>query len=170
MAQRCISSSERGCVQRTSRSDLISPLASKFQWEFHLSMKPPGRQQPGSPPNNPHLGELVNAKRQWSPPLEKQDIEAGFRGWHEHGYLPHRDEPGLIQFVTFRLADRFPETRHSEWEHLLKVEDDFQRRAALEEYLDKGRGECFLRRPKIAQLVEDSVRLFHGQRYNCLPG
>jgi REP element-mobilizing transposase RayT len=167
-SERCISSSERGCVQRTSRSDLISSLASNSVWRFHLVMQPTDRPPPSGPPHNPQLRDLVDAKRQWSPPLETQDIDAGFRGWHERGYLPHRDEPGLIQFVTFRLADCFPEARRSEWEHLLKVEDDFQRRAALEEYLDKGRGECFLRRPEIAQLVEDAVRFFHGKRYELL--
>jgi REP element-mobilizing transposase RayT len=35
----------------------------------------------------------------------------------------------------------------------------------LESYLDKGRGECHLRRPEIAQLVEDAMRFFHGERY-----
>jgi hypothetical protein len=128
----------------------------------------PDRQRRGSPPHNPHLRELVDAKRQWSSPMETQDIEAGFRGRHERGYLPHRDEPELTQFVTFRLADSFPEALRSEWEHLLKVEDDNQRRAALEAYLDKGRGECFLRRPEIAQLVEDAMRFFHGHRYELL--
>src|SRR5690242_10704480 len=99
----CLVDSERGCVQRTSRSDLISPLASSFRWEFHLPMEPPGRQRMGSPPHNPHLRELVEAKRRWSEPQDAKDTEAGFRGWHERGYLPHRDEPGLTQFVTFRL-------------------------------------------------------------------
>ena len=29
-------------------------------------------------------------------------------GWYTRGYLPHRDEPGLIQAVTFHLADSLP--------------------------------------------------------------
>jgi len=41
-----------------------------------------------------------------------------FADGNERGYLPHRDEPGLTQFVTFRLADSFPESLRSEWEHL----------------------------------------------------
>ncbi len=89
----------------------------------------------------------------------------GFRGWHERGYLPHRDEPGLTQFVTFRLQDSFPESLRSEWEHLLRIEDDRERRTELEAYLDRGRGECQLRQPRIAQLVEDALRFYHGQRY-----
>ena len=89
----------------------------------------------------------------------------GFRGWHERGYLPHRDEPGLTQFVTFRLLDSFPEGLRSEWEHLLAIEDDRKRRTELEAYLDRGRGECHLRVPKVARLVEDALKFFHGQRY-----
>src|SRR6266850_501875 len=39
------------------------------------------------------------------------------------------------------------------------------RRAELESYLDKGRGECHLRQPEIAKLVENAVQFFHGERY-----
>ena len=28
--------------------------------------------------------------------------------WHSRGYLPHFDQPGLVQMVTFRLADALP--------------------------------------------------------------
>ncbi len=30
------------------------------------------------------------------------------RGWYSRGYLPHMDVPGLVQSVTFRLADSLP--------------------------------------------------------------
>ncbi|MFO1511563.1 MAG: transposase [Verrucomicrobiota bacterium] len=36
----------------------------------------------------------------------------------------------------------------------------------MEAYLDRGRGECHLRRPEITQIVEEAVRFFHGQRYD----
>jgi REP element-mobilizing transposase RayT len=49
---------------------------------------------------------------------------------------------------------------------LLEIEDDRQRRKELEAYLDKGRGPCFLRHDVVARLVEESLRLFHGQRYD----
>lgn len=119
-----------------------------------------------SPPYNPGVGELVRAKREWSPPLSKDAIERGFRGWNENGYLPHRDEPGLVQFVTFRLSDAFPEELRSEWEALLELEDDRKRRIELEAYLDKGHGECLLKQPKIGGMVEDSLLHFHGERYD----
>jgi len=118
-----------------------------------------------SPPHNPGVRGLVQGKREWSRSLSQRDIERGFQGWHENGYLPHRDEPGLIQFVTFRLADAYPEELRSEWESLLKIENDRQRRIALEAYLDKGRGTCHLQQPEIAKLVEDSFRFRHGTDY-----
>lgn len=90
-------------------------------------------------------------------------LKRGFRGWNERGYLPHRDEPGLTQFVTFRPADSFPESPRSEWEHFAKTEDDRERRAALEAYLDIGRSECHLRRADGAQLVENNFRQFSGE-------
>lgn len=109
---------------------------------------------------------MVHDKREWSRPLSQDEVERGFLGWHESGYLPHRDQPGLIQFVTFRLADAFPEELRSEWQALLRIEDDRKRRIELEAYLDKGRGECHLRRPEIAELVEASLRFRHEVQYD----
>lgn len=120
--------------------------------------------RPG-PPHNPGVRELVANKRRYSSPPKRGDAILGFRGWHEAGRLPHRDEPGLIQFVTFRLADSFPESLRSKWEHLWNIEDDRERRTELEAYLDRGHGECHLRRPEIAGLAETALRLFHGTRY-----
>ncbi|MGD0252379.1 MAG: transposase [Verrucomicrobiota bacterium] len=125
----------------------------------------PKPRRPG-PPHNPGVRELVEGKRHWSSPPKPEDAKQGFRGWNERGYLPHRDEPGLMQFVTFRLADSFPESLRSEWEHFPKIEDNRERRTELEAYLDKGRGECHLRRADVAQLVKDNFRQFSGDRYD----
>ena len=118
-----------------------------------------------SPPHNPGVRNLVCEKREWSRTLTQDEVERGFQGWHENGYLPHRDAPGLVQFVTFRLADAFPEELRSEWETLLKIEDDRKRRIELEAYLDKGRGACHLRQPEIAKIVEASFLFRQGQDY-----
>ena len=120
------------------------------------------------PPHNPGVRELVSGKRKGSSPPKRADAKLGFQGWHERGYLPHRDEPGLTQFVTFHLADSFPVALRSEWEALLLVEDDRERRLQLERYLDRGRGECHLRRPDIAKLVEDAFQFHHTQWYDLL--
>jgi len=119
-----------------------------------------------SPPCNPAVRDLVQGKRAWSPVLAKDESERGFLGWHENGYLPHRDKPGLIQFVTFRLADAFPAELRSEWEGLLKIEDDRKRRIEMEAYLDQGRGACPLRRPDIAAMVESSLLFRHDVQYD----
>ena len=94
-----------------------------------------------------YLRELVADKNRWSRPLTGEERALGFLGWHERGYLPHCDFPGLVQFVTFRLADSMPASRRGEWEHLLKIEDVREKRTKLEEYLDRGAGECWLRDP-----------------------
>jgi putative transposase len=119
-----------------------------------------------SPPYNPGVRDVVAGKRAWSRPLAKDEIKGGFLGWHENGYLPHRDEPGLVQFVTFRLADAFPKELRLEWEGLLKIEDDRKRRIELETYLDRGRGECHLRRSEVALLLEEALLFRHGTAYD----
>jgi REP element-mobilizing transposase RayT len=129
-------------------------------------MGQPFKSRRGGPPHNPGVRELVSGKRRWSSPPNREQAVQGFRGWHERGYLPHRDEPGLIQFVTFHLADSYPEALRSEWEHLWEIEDDRDRRTQLESYLDKGHGSCPLRRPEVAKLVDDALRFFHGQRHD----
>jgi len=61
-----------------------------------------------------------------------------------------------------------PASRRGEWEHLLKIEDVRERRRKLEEYLDRGVGECWLQDPRIAKLCEDALLFFHEQRYELL--
>ena len=131
-------------------------------------MSSPTNESLPSPPYNPALRDLVEDKRQWAVFRRAQREKEGFRGWNERGYLPHRDEPGLTQLVTFRLADSFPGELRSEWEGLLSIEDNSKRRRALESYLDKGRGRCFLRQPQIAKVVEDAICRFDGSRYELL--
>ena len=35
----------------------------------------------------------------WPRPLTEEERALGFLGWHERGYLPHCDFPGLAQVV-----------------------------------------------------------------------
>jgi len=117
------------------------------------------------PPYNPGLHQLVKGKQAWATPLGDEAKARGFAGWHQRGYLPHHDAPGVTQFITLRLHDAMPASRRSEWEALLRIEDNRQRRMKLEAYLDRGLGECWLRQPRIAALVEGALRFFDGQRY-----
>jgi type I restriction enzyme R subunit/putative DNA methylase len=120
-------------------------------------------------PKHEYLRELVAEKNRWSDrQLTDEERALGFLGWHERGFLPHCDFPNLVQFVTFRLADSMPESRRGEWEHLLKIEDSRERRTKLEEYLDRGVGECHLRDPRIARIAEDALLHFHNIRHELL--
>jgi REP element-mobilizing transposase RayT len=128
-----------------------------------------------------HLRRLVAGKQQWSGPLSDETKSNGFKGWHERGYLPHCDRPGLVQFITFRLFDSLPASQRGEWEHLLKLDTRSdaprsgaqsialrEQRIKLEEYLDRGLGECFLRDPRIAALTETAMLHHHGRRFQIL--
>jgi REP element-mobilizing transposase RayT len=118
-----------------------------------------------SPPYNPGVRDLVEGKQQWDLRASEGNKQHGFRGWHERGYLPHRDSPGLTQFITYHLADAFPSELLVEWAALLKIEEEAQKRRELEQYLDKGRGQCWLRRPEVAVICEAALRHFDGERY-----
>jgi len=115
-----------------------------------------------------YLSQLVEGKNRAFRPLTDEEKALGFLGWHERGYLPHCDFPGLVQFVTFRLADSMPDSRRGEWEHLLKIEDDREKHTRLEKYLDRGVGECHLRDPQVAQIAEDAMLHFHNEQYELL--
>jgi putative transposase len=83
------------------------------------------------------------------------------RGWHSRGYLPHLDSPGMVQFVTFRLADSLPEAVRS-------MLDGPRAHSKLDAVLDSGHGECWLAKPEIAGLVEEALLYFDGIRYRAL--
>ena len=125
----------------------------------------PGRARVSTPPYNPGLQKLVDGKQSWAVPLDEDAKTKGFLGWHQRGYLPHYDAPGVTQLVTLRLVDSLPASRRGEWEHLLRIENHRERRRRLEDYLDRGLGDCWLRQPAIASLAEEALRFFDGQRY-----
>jgi len=115
-----------------------------------------------------YLRDLVAEKNRWSRQLTEEERALAFLGWHERGYLPHCDFPNLVQFITFRLADSMPASRRGEWEHLLKIEDDREKRTKLEEYLDRGVGECHLRDSRIARMVGTALLFEHNKSYQLL--
>jgi REP element-mobilizing transposase RayT len=100
-------------------------------------------------------------------------------GWHSRGYLPHYDRPGLIQGITFRLADSVPVARIEAWKKEMKWMDgrsqpegdeafEEQRRELhrrIAHYEDSGEGECYLQQPEIARLMVEALSCFDGQRY-----
>jgi REP element-mobilizing transposase RayT len=80
-------------------------------------------------------------------------------------YLPHLDRPGVIQMITFRLADALPA------EAIKRLTDDplfrpeAARRRQLEHYLDAGYGSCHLSDPTIGHLIETALHHFNMVRY-----
>jgi REP element-mobilizing transposase RayT len=89
------------------------------------------------------------------------------KGWYSRGYLPHLDTPGLLQSITFRLADSLPK---AVTERLSADTEpgDVERRRLIEQYLDAGYGACRLGRPEIARIVEDTLLHFDSKRYRLL--
>jgi putative transposase len=108
---------------------------------------------------------LIQSKQQFSYAVDDNARALGFRGWHERGYLPHFDAPNVTQLVTFNLADAFPVMRRAEWEPLLRFPTASESRRQLEVWLDRGMGECWLRRNEIAELVESRLLLDHRREY-----
>jgi REP element-mobilizing transposase RayT len=115
-----------------------------------------------------NIREFIQDKRAWTEPLSPLDEELGFRGWHSRGYLPHFDAPGVRQMITYRLHDALPANRRREWEVLLTIENERERRIKIESYLDAGHGECHLRQREIAALVQENLLHFDGVRYRLL--
>src|SRR5438046_9352462 len=63
------------------------------------------------------------------------------------------------------LHDVFPVTRRPEWEGILNEPDDSERRRKLEAWLDRGHGQCWLRQPSVAELVEQTLLAEHRRLY-----
>jgi putative transposase len=94
-------------------------------------------------------------------------------GWRSRGYIPHFEQPNLIQLITFRLYDAVPEDLILKWKNELswveKILADDPRQVALrkkiEKYEDSCHGVCWLRDKHIAAIVEKALLHFDGDRY-----
>jgi REP element-mobilizing transposase RayT len=95
--------------------------------------------------------------------------DSGAPFWWDRGYQVHIESHHLIQHVTFRLADSLPHHVVAEWDAELKglppMLRNPEKQKRLNAYLDAGHGGCILREPAMAQLVQDTLLHFHGQRY-----
>lgn len=127
-----------------------------------------GALAPSCGPMKPELKRLIEAKRAWSEPLRPEEKERGFKGWYASKNLPHFDSQGAQQFITYRLDDSLPAERRGEWEALLKIEDNVEKRKKLEAYLDRGLGACHLRDARIAELVQGNLWHHDGVKYRLL--
>jgi len=88
------------------------------------------------------------------------------KGWYSRGYLPHIDQPGLIQAITFRLADSLPRVKREELAD--KRYPPQVVRARMQALIDQGMGTCVLRDPRAADAVEESLFYHDGTDYHLL--
>ena len=92
--------------------------------------------------------------------------------WRSRGYIPHRDRIGLIQSITFRLADSLPAEKRLALEEELRCLPEerrsLERRKRIEEWLDAGIGCCALRHPQVAQCVQEALLMFDRHRYKLI--
>ena len=98
--------------------------------------------------------------------------EGNHLGWHSRGYLPHCDAMGLIQHITFHLADSLPKSALENLERsIAEMPDDEKKRQRRQRYqamLDAGHGDCVLHQPEAAKTVEGALLHFDGERYRLL--
>ena len=110
-----------------------------------------------------------------------QNLIAGF---HSRNHLPHLKREGGSYFVTIRLAGTLPAEVllkfKAEREAVLAQAEAAERpltwqeqeelfrwySTRVDEYLDAGRGECWLRRSDIADLVAGAIQFHAGQRFD----
>jgi REP element-mobilizing transposase RayT len=83
--------------------------------------------------------------------------------WTHRGYLPHFDSSGVIQHITYRLADALPA---EVVRRLAALRTDVRNQwLEMERTLDLHHGSCVLRQPDCAELVVENWQHFDGQRY-----
>jgi REP element-mobilizing transposase RayT len=87
------------------------------------------------------------------------------KAWHSRGYLPHCDVPGLLQSITFRLADALPEEALG---RLGSETSNDEKRNRIETMLDQGFGSCVLNDARCGDIVEQALLYFDEQRYRLL--
>ncbi len=105
-------------------------------------------------------------------------------GLHARGVLPHLKRAGATYFVTFRLAGTLPKEiilrlkaergaiiaqaaaskRPLTWHAQAELFRWYASR--VDKYLDSGHGECWLRRPDVADVVADAMRFHVGLRFD----
>jgi REP element-mobilizing transposase RayT len=83
--------------------------------------------------------------------------------------LPHFDGSAVPQFITIHLADSIPQKVIKRWQQELKfVEYELERvllQRRIERYLDQGYGEARLNNTRVANMVQDALLRFDGERY-----
>ena len=104
--------------------------------------------------------------------------------WRSRGYLPHCDRFGLLQSITFRLADSLPQQKLQELDEELekmernaegknaelglRVPREVEKRKQIEKWLDAGMGCCALGQPQMAAVMQGTLLKFDMEKYHLL--
>ena len=94
-------------------------------------------------------------------------------GWHSRGYLPHFDAAAILQTIVFRLNDSLPVEKLNQLvSNVAQAPDDGEHALELykklERWVDAGYGDCHLRNPRVAAIVQNNLLHFDGARYKLL--
>jgi REP element-mobilizing transposase RayT len=91
------------------------------------------------------------------------------------GHLPHIEVPDGTYFLTFRLLDSLPQSVVFDYKEELEMQQKLKVHAPLillkeyeakiHKYLDASYGQCWLRDPRIAQLIVEAFRKHNDDRY-----
>ncbi len=99
------------------------------------------------------------------------------------GFLPHWKQNNAVYFVTFRLADSLPKDvleqiefeREQSEKNLTNLQRDLKPEeknrlekifsAKYDGFLDNGYGECHLKNPTVAEMVEESLMFYDEKKY-----
>ena len=91
--------------------------------------------------------------------------------WHR-GNLPHRNKEGLIQFITFRLADSLPQKVIKDIEEEIRLlsndNKEIERRKKYQYWLDQGLGSCALSKKEMAEVMMNALRHHDGEKYDLI--
>jgi REP-associated tyrosine transposase len=94
------------------------------------------------------------------------------KGWYTHGYLPHCDQAGTIQVITYRLADSLSQEYVNKMRLELRIKNNKQqeneRRIKIESILDRSYGSCVLQNSACAKIITESWKYFDGSRYDLI--
>ena len=90
-------------------------------------------------------------------------------GWYNRGYIPHFEAGDTPQFFTFRLFDSLPQSVIEKWREETVDQGEPGKilfRKNVENYLDKGYGECFLKNREVANLTQNNLLFHHEEKYH----
>lgn len=113
---------------------------------------------PGTLPLQPIKGVKSHMPKRLKYPI-KPKLQSS-TGRYSRGYLPHIDGKER-QFITYRLCDSVPLNVIRQWEEeLSRLRDEveiLEKIALIQKYLDLGKGACWMRDERIADLVQNSL-------------